>query len=419
MVSRRFLALFASNLVSLPISLVLTALLLRYLGVAGFGQVAWLSAVLLLGGNIALETLQSFTLAGSPRTHLVAQLMGKGPMLVGVGSAGLALLGWMIWGAQTYAMANLAIVAMVLIVTMGLTGVIWAELRNRDDYLVPNLISRLVQACVLLAGSTLLHHWGMLSVHTTLTLYAVASVLTLLLLTAYQPSLPDAVAWVMGRQTGRLFSYFKDNALTITAPQITLILPGFFVGPETLAVLRVAQQMANLSLLLPTSIYYIYVPRLVQTFKAHALAPYRAAMRFVRLWGTASLLFAIGAAVILTPIVGRLFSGVDMTQTYTLFLWLSVGNMAAAALGPTNQVLSLIGRVDFNFHLMVVSTAAMGVMGGLVMGMGADIVYFIALTALSTTLVKIVAQRELTKQETSGPQMKNSGQSHSEAGHKG
>jgi hypothetical protein len=51
--------------------------------------------------------------------------------------------------------------------------------------------------------------------------------------------------------------------------------------------------------------------------------------------------------------------------------------------------------------------------------MGADIVYFIALTALSTTLVKIVAQRELTKQETSGPQMKNSGQSHSEAGHKG
>jgi O-antigen/teichoic acid export membrane protein len=306
-----------------------------------------------------------------------------------------------------------------LIITMGLTGVIWAELRNRDDYLVPNLISRLVQACVLLAGSTLLHHWGMLSVHTTLTLYAVASVLTLLLLTAYQPSLPDAVAWVMGRQTGRLFSYFKDNALTITAPQITLILPGFFVGPETLAVLRVAQQMANLSLLLPTSIYYIYVPRLVQAFKAHALAPYRAAMRFVRLWGTASLLFAIGAAVILTPIVGRLFSGVDMTQTYTLFLWLSVGNMAAAALGPTNQVLSLIGRVDFNFHLMVVSTAAMGVMGGLVMGMGADIVYFIALTALSTTLVKIVAQRELTKQETSGPQMKNSGQSHSEAGHKG
>jgi hypothetical protein len=170
---------------------------------------------------------------------------------------------------------------------------------------------------------------------------------------------------------------------------------------------------------LPTSIYYIYVPRLVQAFKAHALAPYRAAMRFVRLWGTASLLFAIGAAVILTPIVGRLFSGVDMTQTYTLFLWLSVGNMAAAALGPTNQVLSLIGRVDFNFHLMVVSTAAMGVMGGLVMGMGADIVYFIALTALSTTLVKIVAQRELTKQETSGPQIKNSGQSHSEAGHKG
>ena len=394
MVSRRFIALFASNLASLPVSLILTALLLRYLGVAGFGEVAWISAVLLLLGNILMETLQSFTLAGSARTHLINQLAGKPAMLTAIATAALALLGWMIWGADAYPLVNLGVVAGCLIPSMGLTGVIWAELRNRDDYLMPNLINRILQAGVLLAGCTVLHHLNMLSVPTTLTLYALASLLTLLLLAAYQPGVADPADW---NPTGRLISYFKDNTITISAPQITLILPGFFVGPETLAVLRVAQQMANLSLLLPTSLYYVYMPRLVQAFNAGLTPDYVAAMRFLRVWGSVALALAMAAAVILAPVVAFLFPGVDMRQTYQIFLLLSLGNLAATAFGPANHVLSLIGRVEFNFRLMLITVSILSVGGAFMMAMGADILYFIGLTALTTMVVKIVAHVELNK----------------------
>lgn len=394
MVSRRFIALFASNVASLPVSLILTALLLRYLGVAGFGEVAWLSAVLLLLGNILLETLQSFTLAGSPRTYLVSQLAGKTSMLTTIAMMALALLGWLVWGADAYPLANLCIVAAVLIPSMGLTGVIWAELRNRGDFLMPNLINRILQAGVLLAGSTALHHWGLLSVPTTVALYGLAGLLTLLLLAAYQPALADPDAW---NPTGRLFSYFKDSTLTISAPQITLILPGFFVGAEALAVLRVAQQMANLSLLLPTSLYYIYMPRLVQAFNARLIPDYTAAMRFLRLWGSGALALTVGAAVVLSPVVAYLFAGVDLRQTYQIFLLLSLGNLAATAVGPTNHLLSLIGRVEFNFRLMLITLGCLAAGGVFVMAIGADIRYFIGLTALTTIVAKTIAHVELNR----------------------
>ncbi len=391
MARRRFIALFASNLLSLPLNLVISALLLRYLGVAAFGQIAWISAILLLLGNIVLETMQSFTLAGPRRTDLIRQISSKLHMVLGLAGVIILQSGWIIWGAALYPFANIVVVSVVLIATMGVIGVIWAELRNRDDYLVPNLINRLLQAVVLVLGCVLLHVWALLTVASTLGLYALASTVTLFTLVVYLPPAANAERWV---PTRRVFSYFKDNAITMSAPQIALILPGFFVAAEVLAVLRVALQMANLSLLLPTSLYYIYVPRLVQSYKSR-LPDYHTAMRFVRLWGTVSLLFAIVAAIILHRVVEFVFPGVDMTLTYQVFLVVSLGNLLATALGPTNHVLSLTGQVEFNFRLTLVTVGCLIVGGGFVMAVGLNILYFIGLTAVTTIVVKVVAFRAL------------------------
>ena len=156
--------------------------------------------------------------------------------------------------------------------------------------------------------------------------------------------------------------------------------------------------MSNLSLLLPTSLYYIYVPRLVQSFKARRLPDYTTAMRFVRLWGTLSLALAIAAAVVLQPAVAFIFPGVDMGLTYQVFLIVSLGNLLATALGPTNQVLSLIGKVEFNFHLMLVTIGCLIVGGGFVMAVGLNILYFIGLTAVTTMIVKVVAYKVLDRE---------------------
>ena len=392
---RRFIVLFASNLLSLPLNLVLSALLLRYLGVAKFGQIAWLSAILLLLGNIGLETLQSFTLAGPSRTDLIGQFIRKRRMLIALGISVIFQIAWTIWAAVIYPLLNLFLVAGILITTMGLIGVVWAELRNRGDYLIPNIINRLLQSGVLLLGSVILHHFAVLSVPSTLGLYALASTLTLFMLVAYQTPVNLPEDW---QATRKLISYFKDNTITISAPQVALILPGFFVASETLAVLRVALQMSNLSLLLPTSLYYIYVPRLVQSFKARRLPDYTTAMRFVRLWGTLSLALAIAAAVVLQPAVAFIFPGVDMGLTYQVFLIVSLGNLLATALGPTNQVLSLIGKVEFNFHLMLVTVGCLIVGGSFVMAVGLNILYFIGLTAVTTMVVKVVAYKVLDRE---------------------
>jgi O-antigen/teichoic acid export membrane protein len=385
-------SLFGTNILSVPLSLLFSALLLRYLGAAEFGAFAWWSAVLLLLGNITLETFQSFTLAGPSQTNFIQQITTKPFVIICLIICLIMLIIWMVAGAGLYPWANLTIVGIILIICYGFIGIIWAELRHCEKYLLPNFANRVLQSGVLLLGSVILEEFDYISVPTVLVLFAISSILVLLIIVIHQKPVLNNEVWAPNR---RLLSFLKDNAITTSGPQIVLILPGFFIAPELLAALRIAIQMSNLSLLLPTSLYYIYLPRLVGYFNSGPARQYVSEMMLVRRWGTLSLLFAIAAAMFLNPIVATVFPDVDIWSVFEMFLLLSVGNVLAATMGPANRILSLTGRVELNFRLMFAAAISL-ILGALVIfSLGVDVKFFLFFSTITTVIVKFVAHSSL------------------------
>lgn len=367
---RAFVSVSALYALGVPLALVANVVLARTLSVSDFGafgfalSVATVLAVPVAGGIPILLTREIASYSSTRDwssfrgilTAALAWVIGIS-VLIGMGAGILHII-----GAGPGASALLFIAMFVPL--LGLNAIRTGILTGLGHPAMAEISNRLIQPILLIAGYMLLAHWQRSSIDTVMGWYFSASVVTLIFATFLLWRVNPLPSLTIPRYSelprwGRSYVNLTLVAGGATlSTQLAVLLTGILSRPEEVAVLRVAEQGAQLVVFPLMFINAAVGPYVVRELKDGDRSGLQHLSRFsARLVVAVALPIAIVLLFFGRELLALAFGSPYGDGAYLPMMVLIGGHLASTLLGNSGFLLTMSGYERFTLFSSVLSVA--------------------------------------------------------------